>query len=192
MINRRSYLGIPMARRRNRRWLVAGYWASVVAILGFASAAIHQTGFSISPKNWWMPFLIGLLIGTSLVFLGGSAQIGPVADFDGDTTPPSRWILVEMVDTLIRRLTDNHSENRVDSAMDERDVRLRNAAHFEAYRLLRSALIPLGIAAVFVFQFVLKGYAFLSIPIYCLLILLIYNLPQTLILWWEPDIEELQ
>jgi hypothetical protein len=188
MINRRSYLGIPMARRRNRRLLVAAYWVSVLAILISASEMFYRSAF---PKHWWTIFIAGGLIGSLIAFLGGAGQIGPVADFDGDTTPPSRWIPLEMADALVRRLRGDRSENRIDAAMDERDIRLRNAAHYEAYRVLREIVLPALIAAFVIFHFFLTRYEYISIPIYCLLLLVIYNLPQSLILWWEPDIEEL-
>jgi hypothetical protein len=77
-----------------------------------------------------------------------------------------------------------------DGPFDERDIRLRNAAHFEAYRIFRMIIVPIAIVLAIVFDTVWTNYQRLGAPLLILLWLLVFNLPQSLILWFEPDMEE--
>lgn len=190
MINRRSYLGIPLGTRRNRGWLVAAYWFSVVVTLAFGSVFLYRGRFTMA--HWWISATLGGLIGTMFIFLGGSRQIGPLVDFDGDPTPPSPWIPLVAADNIVRWLKNDAEENRIDRSLDERDIRLRNAAHFEAYQVVRRILVPAAFVMFVVSDTILRNRRFIFLPISLLMTLVIYNLPQSLILWWEPDVEELQ
>lgn len=78
----------------------------------------------------------------------------------------------------------------INERLDERDIRLRNAAHYEAYHVLRSFILPLSIIAFLWLETILERYKKIGAPVAALAVLVVYNLPQTLILWWEPDIEE--
>ena len=140
MINKRSYLGIPLARRVTRRWLVAGYWMLILVVL-----AIGSLGMSIYP-DWfghsrfvpWV-WLVTVLLGS----LGGINTGGPVRDFKG--RPSDR---PNLLDNTIRTLMDPRNQEwmKENPPLDERDIRLRNAAHFEAYGHLRW-MVLLGLLA---------------------------------------------
>jgi hypothetical protein len=49
MINRRAILGMPLARRRNRRLLVITYWTAVLMLAGLASLSLKWNGASFEP-----------------------------------------------------------------------------------------------------------------------------------------------
>ena len=190
MINKRTYLGIPLLCRRNRRRLVVGYWISVLFVLIFGSVICWREALSLT--RWWVGPVIGLAIGTLITFLGGVGSVGPIPNFDGDTTPPPKWAPLAIVDSSIRRLKHETRKNVAEYPLDERDLRLRNAAHYEAYRLLREFVVPIA-GAIFVALLVSPSrYKLLAAPIILFFVLVIYNLPQTLILWWEPDMEDAQ
>ena len=130
MINKRSFLGISMVRRRTRRWVVAGYWVVVLVFLGLAffAASKHQNWLFDSLN---LPYV--LVVSLSVGLLGGTSPGGPVRDFSGRQV--ERPTMLENVRTLI----DQRNRKRVneDGPLDERDIRLRNAAHYESYRAVR-------------------------------------------------------
>ena len=74
------------------------------------------------------------------------------------------------------------------AALDERTIRLRNAAHYEAYKIVRILVfvVPLLILC---FSTIWRSVSWLGAPIGLILALLALNLPQSLILWFEPDLE---
>jgi hypothetical protein len=109
-------------------------------------------------------------------------------------TPPPRWTPLEVADRLICRWKQGSSENQIDRSFDERDIRLRDRAHYQAYRVLRSIL---GLAVILVIPILfasdtpdlIRRYGLLFIPLICLLVLVVWSLPQSIILWSEPDME---
>lgn len=195
MIHKRIYLGIPMGPRRNRRILVVCYWIAVVMILaGGAAAYLRAPEVFDSP---WTAGAIGVVYAIVLMFLGGSAQIGPVNDFDGDPTPPPRWTPVEAVDRLLYRMRRTPGDRQLDTCFDERDQRVRDRAHYRSYHLLRS--IP-ALASVYVIAYsapldahplyLARRYGFLGVVLVVLFSVAFWSLPQSIILWTEPDIGE--
>lgn len=186
MISRSVYLGISMCRRRARRRLVVGYWTAVVLMLALGAVTAHQRPGLFDP--WWVPLLIGGFLGTATVFLGGSARLGPLPDFDSDPTPPPAWVPLQVANRILSRGAGNGDFSI--ASLDERDFRLRDRAHYSAYRFLRQWLIWALISAYVLFQYIYPHHEFLAIPVYALLILVVFNLPQSLILWTEPDMEE--
>lgn len=187
MIHKRMYLGIPMSTRRNRRRLVVCYW--IVAVLLHAGFTAMLLRVPKLVATWWMTCALAVVYVLLMSFLGGQgggAQLGPVADFERYAAPP-RWAPLEIARRLWRHGT---ADKRMDRALDERDLRLRDALHYEAYRMLCDYLVPLAFAVVLVFVSDLSRNLLLLIPAGFLLMLLIYTLPQTLILWHEPDMEE--
>ncbi|MGA3082390.1 MAG: hypothetical protein ABSD44_13635 [Terracidiphilus sp.] len=169
MINKSTYLGIPLRRRKNRRLLVGGYWAVVLLFLEFiyCSPVLQILLLGRFPGNGWLGFLsimlTGPLFGYLTTCLGGVSGNGLISDWDGP--------------------------------FDERDIRLRNAAHFEAYRIFRVIIViivPLTMVVVIVFGTFWSHYQRLSVPLLSLLWFLVFSLPQSLILWFEPDMEEPQ
>jgi hypothetical protein len=164
MINKVTYLGIPLRRRKNRRLLVAGYWAVVLLFLGFIyySPVLQILSRGSFLGNGWLGFpcimLTGILFGHLTTCLGGVSGKGLISEWDGP--------------------------------IDERDIRLRNAAHFEAYQIFRIIIVPIAMLSVIAFATVWSHYQRLAVPLLPLLWFLVFNLPQSLILWFEPDMEE--
>jgi hypothetical protein len=132
---------------------------------------------------------MGLSLGFLLAFLGGSEGIGPLSSFDGSDSVWRRWSLLEMLDTAICRMR-GVKQTGPESGLDERDIRLRNAAHYEAYRVVSRIVLPLSMPVAIAFATIWSGHKWLLLPIFGGAFLLVWNLPQTLILWWEPDVEE--
>jgi hypothetical protein len=194
MINKRRVLGLSIGRRRTRRWVVAGYWG-VVAAMTVVGSRLNYRGF-VWTNNVLFAFAVPFLFAGLARFMGGTTPGGLVKDFQGRPTTGSWWGWVGM--DLV-------------SNLDERDKRLRNAAHYEAYRLWRIMMI-FGLMLVFVLISMRKPIgplqamqqpvlaSFLrhlsvlvdaaAIPMVYFAFLLFWTLPQNLILWWGPDVDE--
>jgi hypothetical protein len=71
--------------------------------------------------------------------------------------------------------------------LDEREVRVRNAAHYRAYAVLRWVGSLLVIAAV---ADRVDEFAAARESLLLLFFLIIQWLPQSILLWTEPDMEE--
>jgi len=181
MINKRSFLGIPLARRSARRWLVVGFWVLILAFAVYFPLLLRMrpTFFGL-PANWAFQFAL-LLIS----LLGGHDRRGLVRDFHGRTPEegPADYSFMTPDDIAARK--EAESQNR----LDERDVRLRNAAHYRAYAAVR------WIAFLVVFAAMTDpslDFARLRQSLVLLLFLIIQTLPQSILLWTEPDMEEPQ
>ena len=164
MINHATYLGISLQRRRNRRWLVASYWAAV----SMSAASLH-----------WNPAIRLLVRGR---FLGHGWAEALASIFTG--------VLFGYLTVCLGGVSDRGILPEWDAPFDERGIRLRNAAHFEAYRIFRMIIAPVAIVTAILFCTVWSHYQSLAAPLFLLLWCLVFSLPQSLILWWEPDMEE--
>lgn len=162
MIKKTVYLGIPLARRRNRRWLVVGYWVVVLAFLASLNSnpAMKTLLLGRFPSHGWVgpvaTLLSSVFFGYLTACLGGVSERGMLSEWDGP--------------------------------LDERDIRLRNAAHFEAYRIFRMIIFPFALILAVLFGTVWSRYQKLAAPLLLLLWCLVFSLPQSLILWHEPDV----
>ena len=183
MINTRSFLGISMTKRHTRRLLVVGYWSVVLTLIGIVLLSLRTSGtFFGMPAEW--PFMLIVVLMAGL--LGGYGNLGLVRAFDGRSSEDRM-----LVDYSFMALSDiaARKEAEKETRLDERERNLRNAAHYKAY----SAVRWVGFVCFFAFMpqqarmTVSLREAFLS-----LLFLGIWGLPQTIILWTEPDMEEPQ
>ncbi|HVZ82826.1 MAG TPA: hypothetical protein VG893_04065 [Terracidiphilus sp.] len=190
MINRPVYLGISMRSRRQRRRLLVGYWLAMPLLAAAASFLYSRMHSDVNQMGALLA--IGGLYGTALVFLGGAAHLGPMPDFNGDPAPAPRWVPLAVADRLLSRSAAGTGSQQDSAALDERDLYLRDAAHYTAYRILRECLLPVLIAAFVFFQYIHPHHEYVAVPVYACLVLVIFNLPQSLILWHEPDMEPLQ
>jgi hypothetical protein len=185
-----------MAPRTNRRRLVALIYA--------AFAALMLAGWFL---DHWHVWGLGLIIMTAsyvgrLVLGGyGVAGKGMVKPFLGNEVrarylenPSSSWS--KMAKSQIPDLA-----NAREFGSDEREVRLRDKAHESAYRRLGAVVIITSMIAFLKYAATpqLQEYG-IDLPpavfdqaIYGLLIaslILFITLPQAILLWTEPDIEE--
>jgi hypothetical protein len=175
MIQQRKFLGISLARRSRRRTLVAGFW-----IMGFSFAVFAPFLFRGHPRqfSWvFLPFL------AQAALLGGEGRKGLVRDFHGHTpdNEPVDYSFMTPEDIAARK--EAEKQNR----LDEREARARDAAHYKAFELLRWS-VPLVAFAAFTEPFI--GFAYVRQALLLLVVLVIQALPQSILLWTEPDMEE--
>lgn len=187
MIARRVFFGIGLERKLDRRRFVAGYWAVCVAgLVGLASLILRDPGWM---DHSWVLISVGMSAGLLLFGLGGSAAGGPVRSFDGEGMAAQyRWSPLGMADRALSGPAFQADTLR-EGPLDERDRDLRNAAHYEAYRLMR-LLVIYGAVLLMCLSRYLEPYRGLEIPAGILAFFMFWNLPQTLILWHEPDVDE--
>jgi hypothetical protein len=184
MISKRTFLAIPLASRSNRRWLVFSYWVIVLLFAAVATCWFHYAlNQTVRLRVGVVQTIgIGLCVGWLFTALGGVGGKGPVSSFEPSSRSwKERW--------RTARGWHARKEFGQETALDERDIRLCNAAHYEAYKVVR--LIALLVPFLFVlFGTVLRKQIWMAPSVGLILLLVIFNLPQTLILWWEPDMEE--
>jgi len=173
------------ARRRTRRFVVVVYW---IAILAAFSIIQWVNIFRPSHMNG-----IGLLLPLQIIvflpaILGGVRAGGLVKPFQG-----VHWVPLperEQTQALFGpRRPLIGSSTAADLQLDERDVRDRDRVHFFAYTVSRWLVLLLliaqsGAGMVSPFWMLHAGNA-----AFFLLALVLWSLPQSLILWTEPDME---
>jgi hypothetical protein len=191
MISTTRMLGFSFARRNTRRCVLACYWfLMLLSCYGF-QRHLSRSGFGFMTLNAVFIFIVftGLL--------GGVRGGGPVRAFRG-----VRWIPWQTEgrdynpltsaapQSLAQSQEDPHGD--VYAPLDERETRERDRVHFIAYTLARWGTLA------FLSVYLLLGaldVAWLGRVGPCLLFLLtmiLWSLPQSLILWTEPDMEEAQ
>jgi hypothetical protein len=191
MITTNRMLGISVARRNTRRVIVVLYWSFLVVFSwGFMHHHAHQGFDNLLTFN-------DLLLAALLpALLGGVRAGGPVKPFRGvhwipwatDWNDYSFKSFYEIPDTksLLRRA----STSDVYTPLDERETRLRDRVHFLAYTLARW-LALLILAVYLLFAAIDQAWiARLGPMIVFMLTLTLWSLPQTMILWTEPNVEE--
>lgn len=174
---------MSMARRATRRWLVLAYWTFTLALIGIplALSGGYDTVLGFLSFRlilfWWC--LLGLL--------GGDGRSRPVRAFQGKT-PEDR----ERLDTAYMTAEDIawREQRERETRLDERDVNLRNAAHFKSYSFMRGYAVFVVLILVFLNSGHLSSASWLREPLLWFLLNVFLCLPQTMILWTEPDMEE--
>jgi len=176
------------ARRRTRRLIVVAYWIVALCVFGIV--------------QWKEVLRPGHLDGLGLLFplqaiiflpaiLGGVRAGGMVKPFRGVHWAPSQQH--DETQTLFgpRRPVVN-SMTAADLELDERDLRERDRMHFYAYTIARWLILlflALQVGAVFLSpDWLLRA----GDAAFFLLALVIWSLPQSMILWTEPDMEQPQ
>jgi len=165
MLRTTVFLGISMVEQKNRRRLVAMmYVVLLVAIMAVVLARSHVPGRYVSLVS--QLFLLALIFEWRILrdLVGEMEVVGRPAK------PTSLGL------SGIKRDQDEP---------DERDVTVRNAAYFKAYRVLAWysilaswALVPLWGA----------NYPGVFLVLLCVLLVIATTLPQTILLWTEPDV----
>jgi hypothetical protein len=179
MIKIRKFLGISMARRSRRRWLVAGFWAlGLTLVLHFPALLRLRLPFFDSSAEWAIFF--GFLLAN---VIAGKSRRGLLSDFEGRTPEDGQGDFSFMTPEDVAARKEAERRNR----LDEREVRVRNAAHYRAYAVLRWVGSLLVIAAV---ADRVDEFAAARESLLLLFFLIIQWLPQSILLWTEPDMEE--
>jgi hypothetical protein len=170
MISTTKMLGFSVARRRTRRFLVAAYWCAITLLCHAFQHQYSSNGINYSCVS---------LVFSCIVFtgiLGGVRGGGPVRAFRGVRWIP--WSTTEPSDVY--------------TPLDEREAWERDRMHFIAYTLVRWLTLLL-FALYILFGAIHAEWLRVAGPLILFLItLMLWSLPQTLILWTEPDMEEAQ
>ena len=171
-----KFFGISIARRRTRRVFVIGVWCAT-ALCGWVflqEAASHRDrGLGI------LAFLALQLILQLPNFLGGFRSGGMVRPFLDAKPDPEQ----------VQSLFGPRKPFGQDAPLDERETGERDRIHFLAYRT--ALVIAL---MMFLILFVLSGTSFqwmnrLAPVFFFALTMILLGLPQSIILWTEPDME---
>ncbi len=171
MIDDQTFLGIPMARRKNRRWLVAITYALVLAC-ETAGPTLALEGWT--SRGWalaWSQLAMISLLVPWIIF--------------------GRRITTRMWGMFGHRIPDlGLSPSAAErTEPDERESMVRDAAYRKAYWIVANC-VPLFAL------FVMGMGPLASTPkpviffLFVLLLIMIYTLPQAIILWTEPDVKE--
>lgn len=150
--------------RVRRRCLVVGYYALVMT-LGVA------WGFELFRGSRFVGAFVPLLFVISIA-LGGLRAGGPVRPFSPfyDTAPSL---------TLL--------STRDRNSVGERDICVRDRAHYAAYSALRWALLFSTFAVLWIFALARTWLAPVAACLLYPAFALIMSLPQAILLWTEPD-----
>jgi hypothetical protein len=178
-----KFFGLSLAHRLTRRWIVALYWLWV-AVFSFLFFR-HQS--QRSPSLFDILLVVQMLALLPALMLGGVSSEGPVKPFRRIRSAlfPERNDL--SVFGQSRPIRNSAAADEAD--LDERETRLRDRVHFVAYTWTR--WIALLCFAVYGCVNALDDDALRRAgPFFLyLLTLVIWSLPQSLILWNEPDME---
>jgi hypothetical protein len=173
MLRTPVFLGFPMSRRHNRRLLVAVTYATLLPLM----AAVIVVVPGVNPYlAVWMCFILAYNV-ASRAILGRLTK---------DTVLPERR------GGQLTSLRLAPGQPRGEEEPDEREVAVRNAAHFEAYRVLAMYSIIIWVALPLLLPFSLSASTLvrvlelLAMP----LLAIALTLPQAVVLWTEPDVPE--
>jgi hypothetical protein len=170
MLRTPAFLGFSMVRRSNRRLLVGTTYATL--------AALMATIILILPSGRQMDAIYMCLILAYNVV--SRAIFGSLVK---DTVLPE----VRGGELISLGLAPRR---RGEDKPDEREVGVRNAACFEAYRALAVYSIAIWVASPLFFALktstAVRGLQLLIMP----LLAMALTLPQAVVLWSEPDVPE--
>jgi hypothetical protein len=177
MISTNKPFGLSFARRRTRRALVVAYWCFI---------AVYSCAFLPRGNFNWFGVLIAVQVFIQIPqMLGGVRAGGMVKPFRG-----IHWVpLQKSEDVQSLSIISGSPAHAEDASLDERETGLRDRVHFVAFTLTRWLAL---------FFFVLYGLIAVTHPAWLsqtgpfflfLLTVTLWSLPQTMILWTEPDME---
>ena len=157
-----------MISQKRRRWLVVFCYATIwtLILLGLTSKSIASRYLLMISSTWvlvFVQFLIFYKLANDTVF--------PKLEDFGPWWPISLGL--------------SRKAHPFGSKPDERQVAVRNAAYFKAYRIVAVYLLlsPIVLGSISLSK-MLWGIYMMS------MIIVFYTLPQAIILWTEPDIPE--
>jgi hypothetical protein len=176
---------VSMARQARRRALVVAIYAVL--------AALAVLGWRLDGWRSISTWLIWAALGACWLFLGGHYSRGLVKQFNGkgprnaDAMPSDLQLLFGLY-----RLPANEQEYR----NDEKELRDRDRSHYYAYQGIGWALAALWILAILLIHkpHLLARFSLavdqLLYGIFGIFFVLYATLPQSILLWTEPDMEE--
>ncbi len=178
MISNENWLGIRLETQRQRRMLVCGYYSFMMlleVVIAWRIFVGHRAYF---------PGSLLALLSVCFGLLGGIRAGGPVKPYSDRYDHPSTRDQAPIT-LFIQRRSGGEAEER-----DERDLLVRDRAHYQAYTVLRVSSLVLALGFLLqIGHFNLPGlssYLLLTgFPFFVLLM----TLPQAIILWSEPNME---
>lgn len=176
---------VDMARQARRRSLVVMIYA--------AMAALMTTMWFVDrlENSWTWIYLFVILLGR--LFLGGYYRGGLVKPFNNK--PPSQNAEPSPFLAVGLRVYNPLPEDDRSFLNDERELAQRDHAHYLAYQAVAVAMVILWLLSGFVEKPRLVAAIGVLLPhlLYGLIgatLLLAFTLPQAILLWTEPDMEE--
>lgn len=178
------FFGLHVRRRRTRRAIMVVYWLFIALVcFGFARHEIHHGAEEFGSMA---AFVLLLNIGNVLGGVRAGGMIKPYSDVHWPPASPAPGDEGEL--TLFGSGRRTGASRR--GVLDEREKNERNGVHFLAYTLARwFALLLFGIYAAFGWAHV-AWFSQIGPLMVFLLTLVLWSLPQSIILWSEPDVEE--
>jgi hypothetical protein len=178
---------LDMAPRRRRRALVVAIYAALAALM---SVLWFLTGWrGTGAYVFWAAMLVCRL------FLGGYYTRGLVKPFNGkapqDPVMPSPLLLLKL-----RIYPTVMAENENAFRNDERELAQRDRAHYFAYQAIGvAAILPWFLASLRVIRPALTSWIPMApdqlyFGLLTIVLLLFLTLPQSILIWTEPDMEE--
>lgn len=180
-MHKTKVFGLSMETRSARRRLVAATYSVLAALLaaGWFLDQFHVTG----PYLYYAAWFIGYFI------FGGIGTRGLIKPFTGKgpRNQPMPSSLVELHLVVTRSLEPASSD---EYRNDERELHLRDRAHYRAYGVLFAVFAPIWLIALLTPRVIPPA---LELHLVLLLatagFLVAITLPQALILWTEPDMD---
>jgi hypothetical protein len=176
MLRSPEFLGFSMVRRNSRRRLVAVTYAILLALLAVTTVVSPSLPRPIGgrfPGAIWLLFVVCSPM-SGLIFGKLAKDMVPFQMRGGEMTGLG--------------LTPQPGRSEAD--LDERELAVRNAAYFTAYRAVVVYFVFAGVAFIYSFELSASTARLLRLWLIMPLLGMIFSLPQALILWREPDVPE--
>jgi hypothetical protein len=180
MIGRQRWMGIPLARRRNRRGCVALYWLMVASVCTLLAWIGSKNGNPLVFDNptWFYAAAVAL---TGI--LGGLGRNGLIRLFPRARQVPDDYSFMTSEDIAAKK-----KQLKTDQ-WDERETTALQRYQSRAYSIVRLGSYPALCALIVLDLPATAKYTFPREPLLWLLLVVLWSLPQTLILWTESDME---
>jgi hypothetical protein len=164
MLKTPRIFGIPMSSQKNRRWLIIVCYAACCILVWLPSIPSSRTA------QFLMGFITAWWICIAVIFY----------KLAKDTVIPMQETSRPVGLGLF------HNAFPAEDRSDERIIAVRNTAYYKAYRIAAecSLLVPVLLLGVSTLNKALLGMVAGSLYV------LVFTLPQAVILWTEPDIPE--
>ena len=176
---------VDMARQARRRTLVVILYAAMTLLitsLWFVDSLQH---------SWvWVYFFVILL---GRLFLGGYYRGGLLKPFNNkpprQTPEPPPFLAIGL------RVYNPLPEDDRSFLNDERELAQRDHAHYLAYHAIAVGVVLLWLVSSIADKRLWAAEAGVSLPhvlngLIASILLLVFTLPQAILLWTEPDMEE--